>query len=112
MGWLSHHSTIHRWCLLQISKGPAAWKAQLLPTVAQSSTEAEYMEATVAGRMSLYIRSILWDLNIPQEAATILYEDNDGATAMVNADTTTITWVVSHQPILQDIWIVYEYILQ
>jgi hypothetical protein len=43
------------------------------------------MEATVAGRISLYIRSILWDLGIPQEAATILYEDNDGATAMVNA---------------------------
>ena len=69
----------------RLAGGPVAWKAQLLPTVAQSSTEAEYMEATVAGRMSLYIRSILWDLNIPQEAATILYEDNDGATAMVNA---------------------------
>jgi hypothetical protein len=53
--------------------------------VALSSTEAEFMEATVAGRMSLYIRSIMWDLEIPQEAATILYEDNDGATAMVNA---------------------------
>jgi hypothetical protein len=27
----------------------------------------------------------MWDLGIPQEAATILYEDNDGATAMANA---------------------------
>jgi hypothetical protein len=69
----------------RLAGGPVAWKAQLLPTVALSSTEAEYMEATVAGRISLYIRSILWDLGIPQEAATILYEDNDGATAMVNA---------------------------
>jgi len=69
----------------RLAGGPVAWKGQLLPTVALSSTEAEYMEATVAGRMSLYIRSILWDLNIPQEAATILYEDNDGATAMANA---------------------------
>jgi hypothetical protein len=69
----------------RLAGGPIAWKGQLLPTVALSSTEAEFMEATVAGRMSLYIRSIMWDLDIPQEAATILYEDNDGATAMVNA---------------------------
>jgi hypothetical protein len=27
----------------------------------------------------------LWVLNIPQEAATVLYENNDGATAMANA---------------------------
>ena len=27
----------------------------------------------------------MWDLSIPQEAASILYEDNDGATAMANA---------------------------
>lgn len=36
--------------------------------------------------MSLYLRSILYDLNIPQDAVTILYEDNDWATAMANAD--------------------------
>jgi len=53
--------------------------------VAQSSTEAEYYEANDAGKQSLYCRSIMWDLGIPQEAATILYEDNDGATAMANA---------------------------
>ena len=40
--------------------------------------------ASDGGRMSLYCRSILWDLGIPQESATILYEDNDGATAMTN----------------------------
>ena len=34
------------------------------------------MAACDVGRMSLYIRSILWDLDIPQEAATIAYEDN------------------------------------
>ena len=69
----------------RLAGGPVAWKGQLLPTVALSSTEAEFMEATVAGRMSLYIRSIMWDLEIPQEAATILHEDSDGTTAMVNA---------------------------
>ncbi|KAL7508205.1 hypothetical protein ACHAXN_005284 [Cyclotella atomus] len=35
--------------------------------------------------MSLYLRSILWDLNVPQDSSTVLYEDNDGATAIANA---------------------------
>ena len=34
-------------------------------------------------------QSILWDLGIPQEAATILYEDNDACTAMGNAQMPT-----------------------
>ena len=37
------------------------------------------------GKMILFVRSILWDLHIPQEAATVLFEDNDGCTAMGNA---------------------------
>ena len=68
---------------MRLAGGPVGWKGRLWPTVAHSSTEAEYYETDDAGRMSLYIRSIMWDLGIiPQEAATILYEDNDGATAM------------------------------
>ncbi len=72
-------------CNMRLAGGPVGYKGQLLPTVALSSTEAEYMMACAAGRMSLYIRSILFDIGVPQEAATILYEDNDGATAMANA---------------------------
>jgi hypothetical protein len=42
------------------------------------------MDAYDAGKMSLYIRSVLWGLNVPQEAATITYEDNGACTAMAN----------------------------
>jgi hypothetical protein len=48
------------------------------------------MAACDTGKMSLYICSILWDLNIPQEAATITYEDNDACTAMANAQKPTL----------------------
>ncbi len=37
------------------------------------------------GKMILFIRSIMWDLGIPQEAATMLYEGNDAFTAMGKA---------------------------
>jgi hypothetical protein len=47
------------------------------------------MAACNTGKMILYVRSILWDLNIPQEAATLLYEDNDGCTTMGNAQKPT-----------------------
>jgi hypothetical protein len=39
--------------------------------------------------MILFIRSVLWGLNIPQEAATLLFEDNDGCTAMGNTQKPT-----------------------
>jgi hypothetical protein len=71
--------------LMRLAGGPIAYKSKLQPTVACSSTEAEFMQAADTGRMSLYVRSILWDMGVPQDAATILYEDNDGATAMANA---------------------------
>jgi hypothetical protein len=47
------------------------------------------MAAYDTGKMILFIRSVLWDLNVPQEAATMLYEDNDAATAMGNAQKPT-----------------------
>jgi hypothetical protein len=48
------------------------------------------MAACDTGKMILFIRSILWDINVPQEAATLLYEDNDGCTAMGNAQKPTL----------------------
>ncbi len=47
------------------------------------------MAAYVTGKMILFIWSVLWDLGIPQEAASILYKDNDVCTAMGNAQKPT-----------------------
>jgi hypothetical protein len=47
------------------------------------------MAACNVGCMCLFVQSILWDLNIPQDAATIAYEDNDGCTSMANAQKPT-----------------------
>lgn len=74
---------------VKLAGGTIAYKTKLQPTVALSSTEAELMAACDAGKMILYIRSILWDLGIPQQAATIMYEDNDACTAIANAQKPT-----------------------
>lgn len=47
------------------------------------------MEAADCGKMLLYVRSIMWDLGIPQHAASLAYEDNDACTAMANAQKPT-----------------------
>jgi hypothetical protein len=74
---------------LRLAGGTIAYKTKLQPTVAQSSTEAEFMGASDFGKILLYIRSVLWDLGIPQNAASILYEDNDACTAMAMAQKPT-----------------------
>jgi hypothetical protein len=74
---------------VKLAGGPIAYKTKLQPTVAMSSTEAEMMAACDAGKMLLFIRSILYDLHVPQQAASILYEDNDACTAMANAQKPT-----------------------
>jgi hypothetical protein len=70
---------------VQLAGGTIAYKTKFQLTVALSSTEAEFMAACNVGRMSLFIRSILWDLDIPQEAAIIAFKDNDGCNAMGNS---------------------------
>ena len=47
-------------------------------TIALSSTEAELYALSEAAKTMLYIRNILEDLNVPQDNATIIYEDNQG----------------------------------
>ena len=51
------------------------------------------MGASDFGKIILYCWSILWDLGVPQDAATLLYEDNNACTAMTNDQKpTTHTW--------------------
>ena len=84
---------------MRFAGGTIGYKTRLQPTVALSSTEAEFMAACDAGKMLLYIRSILYDLGIPQESASVIYEDNDGATAMANARSRhreRVTWIIRY----------------
>ena len=75
--------------LIKLAGAAVAYKTQFQDTVATSSTESEFMAAYELGKALLYVRSILWDLDVPQEAASRLYEDNDACTAMANAQKPT-----------------------
>ena len=62
-----------------------AWKTRVQPTVSLSTSEAEFVAASDAGRMALYLRSVLDELDVPQQYATLLFEDNRGARMMATA---------------------------
>jgi hypothetical protein len=75
--------------ILKIAGGTILYKTRYQPTVAHSSTEAEFTAAVDAGKYILYVRSILEEIGIAQTAATTLYEDNRGALLMANAQQPT-----------------------
>jgi deoxyuridine 5'-triphosphate nucleotidohydrolase len=70
--------------ILRIAGGTIFYKTKFQDTIAMSSTEAEFTAAAEAGKYILYVRSILDQLGLPQNIATTLYEDNQGALLMAN----------------------------
>ena len=60
------------------------YKTHYQPTVVLSSTEAEISAVTKAGKVTLYVRTILKELEIPQINTTTLYINNNSAINMVN----------------------------
>lgn len=58
------------------------YKTILQRIVALSSTEAEFYALSEAGKLALYVRSILDELGMSQHLATAVYEDNKGCLHM------------------------------
>jgi hypothetical protein len=75
--------------VVMLAGGVIAYKSKYQPTVALSSTEAEFTAAAEAGKITLYLRSILYELGFSQDLPTIIYEDNTGALHMANAQQPT-----------------------
>lgn len=66
--------------LFSLNGAAISWRSRLQPTVALSSTEAEYRAATEAGQEVVRLRGLLQSINISQSDSTPLYCDNKGAT--------------------------------
>ena len=62
--------------LMSLNGGPIAWKAARQGGVTLSSSEAEFVAASQAGKEVLYLRALLKGLSCPQHQPTELWEDN------------------------------------
>ena len=68
--------------VIMMAGAAVVYKTVLQRIVALSSTEAEFYALSEAGKLALYVRSILNELGIPQHTATSVYEDNKGCLHM------------------------------
>ena len=59
-----------------LNSGVVSWNSKRQPTVATSSTEAEYMSLYSATQEVIWLRLLLKDLEYTDQAATIIFQDN------------------------------------
>ena len=66
--------------IFKILNCPVSWISRKQPTVALSSTEAEYMAMSLAASEACWLRFIYKDFNVQKEFVCVkLYEDNQSA---------------------------------
>ena len=71
--------------VMMLAGAAVYYRTRLQPTVALSSTEAEFVNMTDAGKAALYIRWILEEIGLIQVDPTPIQADNSGAIAIANA---------------------------
>ena len=61
-----------------------SWASKRQPTVALSTTEAEYMALTQATKEAIWLRNLMHDLQQPDQGPTTIFEDNQACIAIAN----------------------------
>ena len=68
--------------LFTLCGGTVSWTSKKQSVVALSSTEAEYVAASLACQEAIWLRALLEDIGFVQEGPTSIKEDNQGAIAL------------------------------
>jgi hypothetical protein len=89
--WTTHSTmrTSITGMILMYARGDVGYKSKFQPVITHSSTEAEFVPACNMAKMILFYRSLLQQVGMEQKDATILFEDNNGALMMANAQKPT-----------------------
>jgi hypothetical protein len=78
-----HHRRSISGIVFKLAGVAIAWKCRVQTTITTLITsEAKYLAASDAGKIALYLHSVLDELHLPQTLATIIYEDNCGCLLM------------------------------
>lgn len=68
--------------IFKICGGIISWISKKQTTVALSSTEAEYLAASLAVQECVWLRSVLFDLNFTQSQPSVIFEDNQSTISL------------------------------
>ena len=75
--------------VMMLAGAAVYYQTRLQPTVAQSSTEAEFTNMADADKAALYLKWILEELGIIMTESTPIHANNQGAIIMANSQQTT-----------------------
>jgi hypothetical protein len=78
------------WCFM-VYGGTVSWQSKCQPTVAASTTEAEYQAAATAAREALWLRQLLPEFDIPCKPMTINCDSQGALKSMRNPQITQRT---------------------
>ena len=73
--------------VFMLGDGAISWNSKKQPTIALSTTEAEYMAISQCTREALWLRQLMSDVGLEQEKSTLVMCDNQGAIALVKNPT-------------------------
>lgn len=73
-------------CVMMLSGGPVSWESKKQPTVALSSTEAEYMAFTCAAKEIVFLKSILTELDLEEICGKEITLNSDNQSAIQLAE--------------------------
>ena len=69
--------------ILFLNNGPVLWISRKQPCTATSTTESEYVAASLTSKEVVWARRLLSDLGFPQSKPTPLFSDNQSAIRLV-----------------------------
>ena len=75
--------------VFKLAGGAISWSSRLQPTVAASTTEAEYMAASNATKEGLWLRKLLTDLGKPVKPI-VIQSDNQAAISLLKNPITSM----------------------
>ena len=98
------HVTLHGYCdadwagdeadrrsttgyVFMLGVGAISWNSKRQPTIALSTTEAEYMAMSACTKEAIWLRQLLADVGLVQEGSTHILCDNQGAIALAKNPT-------------------------
>jgi len=69
--------------IFKIANGPVTWSSKRQATVSLSTTEAEYIAASMATKEAIWLRNLLSDIGRRCENATIIMTDNQSTIKLI-----------------------------
>lgn len=69
--------------VFELAGGPVTWASQRQDLITLSTTEAEYVAASITSREVVWLRRLLSEMECPCEGATTVYVDNQSSIRLV-----------------------------